>query len=182
VAFWNALQPKPDARARLVLADDHPTLALLLRGILEREFEVLATVPDGLALVAAARRLAPDAIVSDISMPGLDGVAAATQLLREDPRRRVVLVTSDCDAQVVRKAAEIGVLGLVTKAAAVQTLVPAVRAALAGRRYGVAEALQVAERVEARTTSSYRDRRGADSLPSPPPLPPGGRPTAAGGR
>ncbi len=131
----DASQARPDARARLLLADDHPAVALLLRGILDQEFEILATVADGLALVAAARRLAPDAIVSDISMPGLDGVAAAAELLREDPRRRVVLVTSDCEAQIVRKAAEIGVLGLVTKAAAVQTLVPAVRAALAGERY-----------------------------------------------
>lgn len=109
---------------------------MLLRGILDQEFEVVATVEDGFALVAAARRLAPDVIVSDISMPGLDGIAAAAQLLRDDPQSRVVLVTSDYAADTARRAVEIGVLGLVTKPAAVQALVPAVRAALAGERYG----------------------------------------------
>lgn len=124
------------ARARVVLADDHRGVAMLLRGILDQEFEVVATVEDGFALVAAARRLAPDVIVSDISMPGLDGIAAAAQLLRDDPRSRVVLVTSDYAADTARRAVEIGVLGLVTKPAAVHALLPAVRAALAGERYG----------------------------------------------
>lgn len=120
----------------MLLADDHRGVALLLRGILDQEFEVVATVEDGFALVAAARRLEPDVIVTDISMPGLDGLAAAAQLLRDDPQRRVVLVSSDYAADIARRAVEIGVLGLVTKPAALQALVPAVRAALAGERFG----------------------------------------------
>jgi DNA-binding NarL/FixJ family response regulator len=124
------------ARARVLLADDHRGVALLLRGILDQEFEVVATVEDGFALVAAARRLAPDVIVTDICMPGLDGIAAAAELLNDDPQSRVVLVTSDFAADTAHRAAELGVLGLVAKPAAVRTLVPAVRAALAGKRYG----------------------------------------------
>ena len=50
----------------------------------EREFEVIATVGDGNALVAAAETLAPDVIVTDIAMPGLNGIAAAAEILRQE--------------------------------------------------------------------------------------------------
>ena len=59
---------------RLLLADDHRETAELLSELLEPEFEVIAQVQDGLALVNAVERLAPDVIVSDVSMPGLDGL------------------------------------------------------------------------------------------------------------
>ena len=55
-------------RARVILADDHPEVIKYLREALEREFEVVATVGDGNALVAAAETLAPDVIVTDIAM------------------------------------------------------------------------------------------------------------------
>ena len=48
---------------------------------------MIAQVQDGLALVSAAERLSPDVIVSDISMPGLDGIAAAAAILRRNPAR-----------------------------------------------------------------------------------------------
>ncbi len=124
-------------RPRLILADDHATVARLLGAILEQEFEVVATVSDGFALVAAARSLLPEAIVTDVSMPGLDGLAAAAALLGDDPQRRVVLVTGDDEGGIADQAAEIGVLGLVAKRAALRTLVPAVRAALAGECFGL---------------------------------------------
>ena len=61
-------------RARVILADDHPEIVEDLRAVVEREFEVVATVGDGNALIAAAERLAPDVIVTDIAMPGLNGI------------------------------------------------------------------------------------------------------------
>ena len=82
---------------RLLLADDHAETAELLRGLLQADFDVIAQVEDGLALVAAAEGLSPDVIVSDISMPGLDGIAAATLILRRNPDARIVFVTVHCD-------------------------------------------------------------------------------------
>ena len=72
---------------RLLLADDHRETAELLRGLLQPEFDVIAQVQDGLALVSAAERLSPDVIVSDISMPGLDGIAAAAADPPQEPGR-----------------------------------------------------------------------------------------------
>ena len=73
------------------LIDDHQEVIEYLREVVEREFEVIATVGDGNALVAAAETLAPDVIVTDIAMPGLNGIAAAGQILRKDPARESCL-------------------------------------------------------------------------------------------
>ena len=120
---------------RLLLADDHAETAELLRGLLEPEFEVIAEVRDGLALVSAAERLLPDAIVSDISMPGLDGISAATAILRKNPNARIVFVTVHSDPILMKRGFETGALGYVAKSEAGDELVPAVRSALRGERH-----------------------------------------------
>ena len=61
-------------RPRVLLADDHAQTAELLRSLLRSEFDVVALVEAGGALVSAAERLSPDAIVADISMPILGGI------------------------------------------------------------------------------------------------------------
>ena len=127
----NLLQERP----RLLLADDHPRTTELLRGLLEPEFDVVADVPDGNALVSAAARLLPDVIVSDISMPGLDGIAAATVILRANPAARIVFVTMYGDPSLIERGLAAGALGYVLKLSAGNELVPAVRAALRGERY-----------------------------------------------
>ena len=66
-------------RARVILADDHPEVIEDIRALVEPEFDVVATVGDGNALVAAAETLAFDVIVTDIAMPGLNGMAAAAR-------------------------------------------------------------------------------------------------------
>jgi DNA-binding NarL/FixJ family response regulator len=120
---------------RLLLADDHADTAALLRGLLQPEFEVVAEVHDGLALVLAAEQLSPDVIVSDISMPGLDGIAAASLILRRRPSARIVFVTVHSDPLLMERGFEAGALGYVRKCAAGEELVDAVRAALRGERH-----------------------------------------------
>jgi DNA-binding NarL/FixJ family response regulator len=125
-------------RARVLLADDHDAVAEQLRAVLETEFEVVGTVGDGEALLAAAAALRPDVIVADIAMPILDGIAAARQLLRRDPDARLVFVTVHDDPALVRQAFALGALGYVLKVRAGEELLPAVRAALRGERHGPA--------------------------------------------
>ena len=120
----------------MILADDHPQTAELLRELLESEFEVIAQVDDGLALVVAAERLSPDVIVSDISMPHLDGIAAALAITRRNPSVRVVLVTVHNDPVLAERGFEAGALGYVLKRSAGDELIPAVHAALRGQRHG----------------------------------------------
>jgi DNA-binding NarL/FixJ family response regulator len=120
---------------RLLLADDHVATAELLSDLLEPEFEVIANVRDGLALVTAAELLSPDVIVTDISMPGLDGIAAAAAILRSNPKARIVLVTVNSDVGLVKCGLATGALGYVLKLAAGDDLIPAVRSALRGERH-----------------------------------------------
>jgi CheY-like chemotaxis protein len=67
-------------RARILLADDHPDLLKMVERHSEPEFKVVGKVVDGQALLEEATRLKPDVIVSDISMPLLNGIEAADQL------------------------------------------------------------------------------------------------------
>jgi len=122
-------------KPRVLLAEDFGVVAEQLRGLLEVEFEVVATVEDGYALIGAARRLHPDVIVTDVTMPAMDGMAAATEILREDPACRIVFVTVHAEAELVRKALEIGALGYVLKLCAGEDLLPAVHAAMRGTRH-----------------------------------------------
>ena len=122
-------------RARVLLADDHPDAMEQLSGLLQPEFEVVGHVQDGQALVSAAEALSPDVIVSDISMPGMDGLAAAARILRGNPAARIVFVTVCGDPVLVERGLAVGALGYVLKLQAGNDLVPAVRAALRGERH-----------------------------------------------
>ena len=122
-------------RARVLLADDHPEILEDLRALVEREFEVIATVGDGHALVAAAEALDPDVIVTDIAMPGLNGIAAAARILGSNPAARIVFVTGYNHPVLVEKGLATGALGYVLKLTAGDDLVPAIHAVLRGEQH-----------------------------------------------
>ena len=123
------------SRARVLVADDHPANAALLCELLRPEFEVVAQVGDGAALVDAAVSLSPDVIVCDISMPRMDGIEAAQVILRQHPSARIVFVTVHDDPLMVSRVISAGAMGYVLKLAAGDDLLPAVRAALRGERH-----------------------------------------------
>jgi DNA-binding NarL/FixJ family response regulator len=122
-------------RPRVLLAEDHAETAERLRKLLGVDFDVIAWVEDGRALVDATERLSPDVIVADIAMPGVDGIAATTLICRHDPDARIVLVTVHSESMLVEAGLAAGALGYVLKDTAGDELVPAVHAALAGRQY-----------------------------------------------
>jgi DNA-binding NarL/FixJ family response regulator len=122
-------------RPRVLLAEDHAETAERLRKLLRVDFDVIAWVEDGSALVDATERLMPDVIVADIAMPGVDGIAAAILIRRHDPNARIVLVTVHAESMLVEAGLAAGALGYVLKDTAGDDLVPAIHAALAGRQY-----------------------------------------------
>ena len=122
-------------RRRVVLAEDHARIAEQLRALLEPEFEVVATVADGYALLQAVDDARPDVVVTDIMMPGLDGIAATAELLARHPNTRVILVTVHDDPELAERGYASGALAYVSKHSAGHELVPAVRAAMRGDRY-----------------------------------------------
>ena len=122
-------------RPRVVLAEDHARIAEQLRALLEPEFDVVATVADGFALLQAVDDAHPDVVVTDIVMPRLDGIAATVALLARRPDTRVVLVTVHDDPELAERGYAAGALAYVSKHSAGHELVPAVRAAMRGERY-----------------------------------------------
>ena len=121
-------------RPTIVLAEDHPNVAEQLRRLLSSAFDVVAVVGHGEALVKSALKLKPDAVVTDISMPGMDGFRAAQELKQQMPSLAIVFVTVHDDPALARKALAIG-RGYVLKTSAGEELVDAVFAALDSRRF-----------------------------------------------
>jgi len=119
----------------VVLAEDHPAMATDLQELLMADHNVVEVVPDGAALIEAARHHRPDAIVSDIAMPGINGFAAAASIFARQPDARIVFVTVQDSRAVIRKALDCGVRGYVLKCDAGNELVAAVRVALEGGVY-----------------------------------------------
>jgi DNA-binding NarL/FixJ family response regulator len=123
------------ARPRILIADDHALLLDAFERLLEQEFEVVGKATDGREVVAMAQDIEPDAIVADMTMPGLNGLDAARQVLAELPSTRIVLLTVHEDAVLAAEALRSGVSGYVVKRSAAGELQQALRDALAGRTY-----------------------------------------------
>ncbi|MGP0065585.1 MAG: response regulator [Isosphaeraceae bacterium] len=137
-------------RPRVLLADDHRILAEGVRGLLEPEFELVGIVSDGRELVEAARKLQPDVIVADISMPLLNGIDAVARIRQAGVSSRVVFLTMQRDVSYARRAMEAGASGYVLKHSAHDELVKAIREALRGQTY-------VTPMIAGELLRSYRD-------------------------
>jgi DNA-binding NarL/FixJ family response regulator len=123
------------SRPRLLVADDHRAMLDSLVGLLSGEFEVVATVSDGLSAVTKAALLEPDLLVLDIAMPGLNGIAAATRLKESGSTAKVVFVTNLHDREFVQESLALGEIGFVVKDRLVADLLPAIRKVLAGQSF-----------------------------------------------
>jgi len=130
---------------RILLADDHVIVRQGLKALLEREgFAVVAEAEDGQAAVRQARERCPDVAVLDFSMPLLNGLDAAVEIIRACPRARTILLTMHTDDHYVLSALQAGVKGYVVKTQASSDLVRAIHEVLRGMMYlspGVSEAV-----------------------------------------
>ena len=123
-------------RTTVLLADDHAIVTDGLAGLLAKhDFDVVGAVGDGHLVVEAARRLRPDVIVTDISMPGLSGLDVLTRLKNEGVDSKVIILTMHNDADLAAVAIRGGASGFLLKESAGDELVAAIRQALHGRVY-----------------------------------------------
>jgi len=122
-------------KRRVLLADDHEIVVEGLRRILESKFDVVAAVGDGRALLAEAEKLRPDVVVTDISMPTLNGLDAVRQLKNKGVKVKVVFLTMHADADLATEAFAAGADGYVIKSSAGRELLEAIDTVLDGRVY-----------------------------------------------
>jgi DNA-binding NarL/FixJ family response regulator len=120
---------------RILIADDHPVVREGLKGMLEgaSDFEVVGIAKDGDSAVSLYRDLAPDVVLMDLQMPGLDGVGAIREIkAEEDEAHILVLTTYDSDANILR-AIEAGATGYLLKDTPREELFRAIRATASGK-------------------------------------------------
>jgi len=122
-------------RPTVLIADDHAVVADGLASLLKQEFDVVATVGDGVSLVAEAARLRPDVVVTDVSMPGLGGLEALRRLKAQRAELKVVLLTMHASATLAAEAMRAGASGFLVKQSAGEELVTAIHEALRGHAY-----------------------------------------------
>jgi len=120
-------------KTRILLADDHPYFPQLVERLLGHTFEVVGSVCDGRALVEAAGRLKPDVIITDISMPVLNGLEAAEELKKSGSRSKIIFLTIHSGLEFVRACLSLGAVGYVVKPRVATELELSIREAMAGR-------------------------------------------------
>ena len=141
---------------RILLVDDHALVRAGIRALLETlpKVEVVGETGDGLEAVRLARELAPDAILLDITLPGLNGLEVAARVARLGTGTRVLVLSMHASPEYAARAFAAGAAGYLNKDAAFDELAAALEAIGAGRRYlsRAIDGEQVAE-FERRATS-----------------------------
>lgn len=120
---------------RVVLADDHVLVLEAFRNLLASEVDIVGTATDGRELIRLARELKPDVVVTDISMPVLNGLDACIKVLNLNPEIRFIFLTVSDDPDVVADVIRAGAKGYLLKNSASSELLQAINAVMAGETY-----------------------------------------------
>ncbi|MEV0843080.1 response regulator transcription factor [Actinocatenispora sera] len=149
---------------RIVVADDQTAVREGLATMLDLlpDVTVVATAAGGAEAVAAVAAHAPDVVLMDLHMPGMDGVTATRQIAADHPDTRVVVLTTFADDQSILAGLRAGAIGYLTKEAGRDEIARAVHAAAAGQ--GVLDA-DVQRRLVAATTAAKPPVPAGPALP-----------------
>jgi len=147
---------------RIVLADDHITVRQGLKLLIEAEPDMVVVAEAGDGETAVQQSLAADAdvVVMDISMPGMNGLAAARALLEARPDARIVTLTRHVDQAYLQELLRAGVSGYVLKRSAPTELLQAIRAVSRGGQY-------IDSSLTARVTAGFIGAKGGSAKPTP---------------
>ena|SRR3984957_233865 len=121
---------------RVLLADDHSLIRQALRSLLEkRGLQVVSEASDGQEALRSVEKTQPDVAILDVSMPILNGIDAAREMVKSSPKTRVILLTQHDEDQYVTEALRAGVRGYVLKSQAAEDLVHAIQEVCRGSVY-----------------------------------------------
>jgi DNA-binding NarL/FixJ family response regulator len=120
---------------RVLVADDQAIVIEGLRRVLETDFEIVGAVANGQALVVAAGTLQPDIVITDISMPLLNGIEAARQIRKVNRNAKIIFFTIRADVTCAVEALGAGGSAYVLKGSSIAEIREAIREVLAGRTY-----------------------------------------------
>ena len=120
---------------RVILADDHTLVIEALTKLLQPQCNIVAAVPDGLALIEAARMFKPDVVVTDVVMPLLSGLEAGRQIKALMPAIKLIFMTMNEDPDLAIEAMRERGSGYLLKTSAASELFKAIQVALKGGSY-----------------------------------------------
>ena len=127
----------PVPAIRVVLADDHDLVRAGIKALLGMvsDIQVIADARDGAELLAQVDALVPDVVMTDISMPGMDGIAAIAEIHRRHPDVRLLALSMHESLDMVKRAIAAGASGYVMKDAPASELGQSVRSVMASGTY-----------------------------------------------
>lgn len=102
-------------RTRVLVADDHAGVLKAVSRLLAMEYEVVAGVADGCALLEAVSRCQPDVVVLDIDLPGIPGLEACRRITRSNPQIKIIVHTAMSELQVGEQCVSAGASAFVSK-------------------------------------------------------------------
>jgi DNA-binding NarL/FixJ family response regulator len=147
---------------QVVLADDHELVRAGIRSLLSamKEVEVIAEVRDGAELLKLLESVHPDVVITDINMPGMNGITAVGQIRARYPELRVIMLTMNDSAESIKRAVASGANGYVRKDAPDFELEIALRSVVAtGSYFGNGVAQRLLEPTEPSVESVLTERQ-----------------------
>jgi DNA-binding NarL/FixJ family response regulator len=124
-------------RIQILIADDHGVVRSGVRALLRSspEYRIVAEAADGQEAIDLAKRLAPDIVMMDISMPGINGIEATRILRKEVPGAKIIILTVHEDEEYVYQMLKAGASGYVLKSAGKKEIFAAIASAMSGERF-----------------------------------------------
>jgi DNA-binding NarL/FixJ family response regulator len=154
-------------KIRVLIADDHPLVRDGLRFSIERsggDIEIVAEAADGFSAVKAAKEHSPDVFVLDITMPRMNGLETAREILRGDPAAKIIILSLHDTRAFVEDALELGARGYLTKDTASRHIIEALKEVQAGRFYLSPQIAHILVEKGIRRTKARRSGRRAAAL------------------
>lgn len=123
--------------ARILLVDDFERWRRFVASLLQKhaEWQIIGEASDGLEAIQKAEELRPDLIVLDLGLPKLNGIEAARRIRRLTPESKIIFLSQESSADVVREALSFGAQAYVVKTRVGSDLLAAVEAVLEGRQF-----------------------------------------------
>jgi two-component system secretion response regulator SsrB len=136
LTMWQHSQPLPDKK-RILIVEDHQILIYGIKKLLSTvaTYEVVGDISDGLKVYGACLTLAPDVVLIDLGLPGMDGVDIIRQLKRRLPQLTIVVITAEASEHRAHDALAAGALGYILKKSSQQILLAGLQIALTGKVY-----------------------------------------------
>ena len=122
---------------RIILADDHTIVRSGLRGLIEKhpQFQIVAEAEKGNEAVQLCKKLLPDVVIMDISMPDLNGIDATSQIRSRSSKTKVIILSVHSHQHYIEQVFKAGASGYLLKDCSLEDVVAAIRAAHAGETY-----------------------------------------------